>query len=218
MTDDVQKTEQANMTNNLMRTEKAKQADKEWDDLKRELETLGDQVKSLRDHAGALGETVLGNMELRFQDVMSRANAYRNTTAAQMEELQKLALTQADQAQVSLTEQGKKSAEMAKDKARELWTRAEPLRQGAQELAQQMQENRQGPGNSPNGRQLSSRPDPLGRRSRPDNRLNDERTKVPDQMDTERAREILDTIRRRLGDIDRPAEEKDYLERLIDRF
>ena len=57
MTDDVQKTEQANMTNNLMRTEKAKQADKEWDDLKRELETLGDQVKSLRDHAGALGET-----------------------------------------------------------------------------------------------------------------------------------------------------------------
>ena len=35
MTDDVQKTEQANMTNNLMRTEKAKQADKEWDHLNR---------------------------------------------------------------------------------------------------------------------------------------------------------------------------------------
>jgi ElaB/YqjD/DUF883 family membrane-anchored ribosome-binding protein len=136
MTDDVQKTEQVDMTNNLMRTEKAKQADKEWDDLKRELETLGDQVKSLRDHAGALGETVLGNMELRFQDVMSRANAYRNTTAAEIEELQKMALDQANQTQASLTESGKKSATMAKDKARELWTRAEPLRQGAQEVGQ----------------------------------------------------------------------------------
>ncbi len=136
MTDDVQKTEQVDMTNNLMRTEKAKQADKEWDDLKRELETLGDQVKSLRNHAGALGETVLGNMELRFQDVMSRANAYRNTTAAEIEELQKMALDQANQTQASLTESGKKSAAMAKDKARELWTRAEPLRQGAQEVGQ----------------------------------------------------------------------------------
>ena len=136
MTDDVQKTEQANMTNNLMRTEKAKQADKEWDDLKRELETLGDQVKSLRDHAGALGETVLGNMELRFQDVMRRANAYRNTTAAEIEELQKMALDQANQTQASLTEGGKKSAAMAKDTERELWTRAEPLRQGAQEVGQ----------------------------------------------------------------------------------
>ena len=110
--------------------------------------------------------------------------------------------------------EGGRPGEATNDQGRAI----DALRQGAQELAQQMQENRQGPGNSPNARQLSSRPDPLGRRSRPDNRLNDERTKVPDQMDTERAREILDTIRRRLGDIDRPAEEKEYLERLIDRF
>ncbi|WP_156137472.1 hypothetical protein [Methyloceanibacter caenitepidi] len=122
------------MTNDPMKTDKTKLAEKEWDDLQRDLETLGDQVKSLRDHAGALGETVLGNMELRFQDVLSRANAYRNTTAAQIEELQKMALDQADQTQATLTEQGKKSAAMAKDKARELWDRAEPLRQGAQEV------------------------------------------------------------------------------------
>ncbi|BAQ17251.1 hypothetical protein GL4_1797 [Methyloceanibacter caenitepidi] len=134
MTDDVQETEKTNMTNDPMKTDKTKLAEKEWDDLQRDLETLGDQVKSLRDHAGALGETVLGNMELRFQDVLSRANAYRNTTAAQIEELQKMALDQADQTQATLTEQGKKSAAMAKDKARELWDRAEPLRQGAQEV------------------------------------------------------------------------------------
>ena len=144
MTDDLQETEKTEMTNQTENTEDTPktdaemtaQANKEWDDLQRELETLGEQVKSLRDHAGALGETVLGNMDLRFQDVLSRAQAYRNTTAAQMDELQKLALDQAGQTQASLTEQGKKSAEMAKDKAQELWTRAEPLRQGAQEVGQ----------------------------------------------------------------------------------
>jgi hypothetical protein len=47
-----------------------------------------------------------------------------------------MALDQANQTQASLTESGKKSAAMAKDKARELWTRAEPLRQGAQEVGQ----------------------------------------------------------------------------------
>lgn len=136
MTDDLQETEQSKMTNDTTKTEKAEQADKEWDDLQRELDTLGEQVKSLREHAGALGETVLGNMELRFQDVLSRAHAYRNSTAAQVEELQKAALDQASQTQASLQETGKKSAEMAKDKARELWDRSEPLRQGAQEVGQ----------------------------------------------------------------------------------
>ncbi|MEM8644293.1 MAG: hypothetical protein AAGF09_05355 [Pseudomonadota bacterium] len=144
MTNDLQETEktnmndQANTSHNTTKTdaEMTVQANKEWEDLQHELETLGEQVKSLRDHAGALGETVLGNMELRFQDVLSRANAYRNTTASQMEELQKLAVDQAEQTQSSLSEQGKKSAEMAKDKALEMWTRSEPLRQGAQEVGQ----------------------------------------------------------------------------------
>lgn len=134
MTDDLKETEQAEMTEQTTKTEAAEQADKEWDDLRHELETLGEQVRALREHAGTLGETVLGNMELRFQDVLSRAHAYRNTTESQMEELRQLALSQADETQKSLKETGMKSAEMAKDKAREMWERAEPLRQGAQEV------------------------------------------------------------------------------------
>jgi hypothetical protein len=39
--------------------------------------------------------------------------------------------------------------------------------------------------------------------------------KVPDQIDIQRAREILDAIRRRLGDAMSPQMEKDYLERLL---
>ena len=42
--------------------------------------------------------------------------------------------------------------------------------------------------------------------------------KVPDEIDTQRAREILEAIRRRLSDPERPTVERDYLERLLDRF
>ena len=39
--------------------------------------------------------------------------------------------------------------------------------------------------------------------------------KVPDQIDIQKAREVLDELRRRLGDPSRPMFELDYLERLI---
>ena len=65
----------------------------------------------------------------------------------------------------------------------------------------------QGQGNS--GRDPLGRPD---RSNRPDLGLS---VKVPDQIDIQRAREVLDELRRRLGEPQRPAIELDYLERLI---
>ena len=89
------------------------------------------------------------------------------------------------------------------------------LRKGAQSMAEQMMENGeaqagQGPGN--NGRDPLGRPD---RSNRPDLGLS---VKVPDEIDIQRAREVLDELRRRLGDPSRPAIELDYLERLIKPF
>jgi uncharacterized protein (TIGR02302 family) len=89
------------------------------------------------------------------------------------------------------------------------------LRKGAQSMAEQMMENGeaqagQGPGN--NGRDPLGRPD---RSNRPDLGLS---VKVPDEIDIQRAREVLDELRRRLGDPSRPALELDYLERLIKPF
>lgn len=124
------------MTEQTGKTDKTELADKEWADLQHELDTLGEQVRSLRDHAGALGETVLGNMELRFQDVLSRAHAYRNTTEAQINEMRQLTLAQTGQTQTMLKDTGKQSAEMAKETARQVWERSEPLRQGASEVGQ----------------------------------------------------------------------------------
>jgi uncharacterized protein (TIGR02302 family) len=86
------------------------------------------------------------------------------------------------------------------------------LRQGAQSLAEQMMEN----GEAQTGKgQGNSGKDPLGRpdrSNRPDLGLS---VKVPDQIDIQKAREVLDELRRRLGDPSRPMFELDYLERLI---
>jgi len=89
------------------------------------------------------------------------------------------------------------------------------MRKGAQSMAQQMMQNGemqagQGPGN--NGRDPLGRPD---RSNRPDLGLS---VQVPDQIDIQKAREVLDELRRRIGDPSRPTIELDYLERLIRSF
>ena len=105
------------------------------------------------------------------------------------------------------------------------------LRKGAQNLAQQMQ-GQQGEGDGteqatgepdPTGRgrpsaQQRGRDDPLGRPQRSRDWA-DGRVKVPgaDESATQRARRILEELRRRLGDPTRPMEELDYLERLLKR-
>jgi hypothetical protein len=99
------------------------------------------------------------------------------------------------------------------DRATEEQGRAlDQLRQGAQSLAEQMMENGEeqaGKGQGNSGKDPLGRPD---RSNRPDLGLS---VKVPDEIDIQRAREVLDELRRRLGDPTRPMIELDYLERLI---
>lgn len=88
------------------------------------------------------------------------------------------------------------------------------MREGAQSMAQQMMEN------SPQryGRGGDSPRDPLGRPQRSRGPLQGRSVKVPEQIDIQRAREILEELRRRLGDATRPPVEFEYLERLLKRF
>lgn len=93
----------------------------------------------------------------------------------------------------------------------------EALRQGARDMLNQMMQAQQGQGQgqqqgqgNPGGR------DPLGR-ARADGKEQDGgNTKIPDQIDAQRAREILDAIRQRLGNNPTQEEERRYLERLLD--
>ncbi len=90
------------------------------------------------------------------------------------------------------------------------------LRKGAEGLMNKMQ---QAMGDKGGGQQRGNKgpndKDPLGRarsNSNPDTGLS---TKVPDEIDVQRAREILEAIRKRLGKALSPELEKQYLERLL---
>jgi uncharacterized protein (TIGR02302 family) len=99
----------------------------------------------------------------------------------------------------------------------------EALRQGAQSLSEQMANRGMQPGPGQMGQRQGMRggndgTDPLGRPMRNPQPDLGTQVKVPDEIDTQRAREILDTIRKRLGESARPLLELDYLERLLQRY
>jgi uncharacterized protein (TIGR02302 family) len=94
------------------------------------------------------------------------------------------------------------------------------LREGAQQLAQEQM-------NQPGQAQQAGREgqsgdvrdeDPLGRPSATDGPLDGNSVDVPDASAMKRARELMDEIRRRAGEAERPTEELDYLRRLLERF
>ncbi|MCX5494585.1 TIGR02302 family protein [Kaistia dalseonensis] len=92
------------------------------------------------------------------------------------------------------------------------------LRDGARSLAEQMA-RQNGTGTQPGtGTARGQGQDPLGRRQQSRGTDLGSSVKVPDAIDTQRAREILDAIRKRLGDAARPLIERDYLERLLEPY
>ncbi|MDH7798070.1 MULTISPECIES: TIGR02302 family protein [unclassified Beijerinckia] len=103
----------------------------------------------------------------------------------------------------------------------------EALRQGAQSLAQQMQQGNQpgeqaggqGEPNGPGQRgRDAARSDPLGRESRDRGDNSRSRYDPLGVPAAQRAQQVLEELRRRLGDQTRPREELDYLERLLRRY
>ena len=98
----------------------------------------------------------------------------------------------------------------------------EALREGMRDLAEQMAEQQQqqggqqgdavGQNNQTGGR------DPLGRDIGENGRIGTEEQLLQGEDVYRRARELLDEIRRRSGDQQRPTEELDYLKRLLERF
>ena len=101
------------------------------------------------------------------------------------------------------------------------------LKRGAEGMAQQMQDmaEGQGEGQQEGGQQPGQQgqagardDDPLGRPTRGRD-MSDGRVRVPtaDESAVQRARRIMEELRRKLGDPTRPREELDYFERLLRR-
>ena len=92
------------------------------------------------------------------------------------------------------------------------------LRQGAQAMAEAQQGNSDGPGPGGPGGEQATRTDPLGRPLRNQDYGDDFTVKVPNEVDVQRARQVLEELRRRLEQTNRPQLELDYIERLLENF
>ncbi len=92
------------------------------------------------------------------------------------------------------------------------------LREGARMATEQMMQKfgMQGPG-MPGGRagMQPGQQDPFGRRTDGGQGFSQGDVDIPSESDVQRARRILDELRRRAGEHDRPAVERDYIDRLL---
>ena len=88
------------------------------------------------------------------------------------------------------------------------------MRQGAQKMQQEMAKN----GRSRYGENGETPRDPLGRPQKSQGPDAGASVKVPGEIDMQRAREILQELRKRSAEQTRPPVELDYLERLLKRF
>jgi len=93
----------------------------------------------------------------------------------------------------------------------------EALRKGAKDMMQQLQAMQGDQGGSQQGRRgQNADRDPLGRPRATEGPDFGDSVKVPDEIDVQRARQILEAIRKRLGDALSPDIERSYLERLLE--
>jgi len=97
----------------------------------------------------------------------------------------------------------------------------EALRKGAQDLQAMQQQDGDGQGNGPGGARAGrqagdgTQSDPLGRPLHGRDFGDDLTVKIPGEIDVQRVRRILEELRRRLADPQRPQIELDYIERLL---
>jgi len=99
------------------------------------------------------------------------------------------------------------------------------LQQGMGDMAEQLRNNNRGPGNGQDIAEIEERErrgedrDPLGRSDGNYGDSVDTGTdKVPLELDRQKSREILDELRRRAGEMGRPKEELDYIDRLLKTY
>ena len=92
------------------------------------------------------------------------------------------------------------------------------LREGAEKMSNQALAEREGRDGRKKQEGQTGELDPLGRQTSGSNAEGADDVSVPTQTERQRAREILDELRRRAGDTTRPEAEREYLKRLLDRF
>ncbi|MEK1888790.1 MAG: TIGR02302 family protein [Phyllobacterium sp.] len=169
---------------------------------------------------GNQGQMSDQEIENALRGLQEGQNKLRSDLDQMMEDLKGLGINPGKDfgdAGKSMGEAGKSLGEADGGQALDQQSNAlDALRRGGQDMMKQMQQAMGQEGQTgPDGRQQNGRLDPLGRERRTSGIDDGTSTKVPGEIDIQRAREILDAIRRRLGNALSPQMEKDYLERLL---
>ncbi|MEC9369521.1 MAG: TIGR02302 family protein, partial [Pseudomonadota bacterium] len=153
-----------------------------------------------------------------FAELSRRQGEIRKTLDGLLEQLRSFGLKPPDQlegAARAMNDAEKALQENNLDRATQQQTLAlDRLRQGTQSLAQQVLQGMA----VQLGQGTDAPRDPFGRPERTQGPDLGTSVKVPDEIDIQRAREILEELRRRLSEPTRPLIELDYLERLLRQF
>ncbi|MGD9502036.1 MAG: hypothetical protein AB7V40_06075 [Methyloceanibacter sp.] len=104
-------------------------ADKEWAEFERDLDALGRQLAELQEHTAALGSQLVRSLEAGFEEVKSRAERFRKERETELDEVRRRAMSEAEN---TFADMRQRSTEAA----RQMWERAEPLRQGAKDVGE----------------------------------------------------------------------------------
>ncbi|HVP98029.1 MAG TPA: TIGR02302 family protein [Roseiarcus sp.] len=177
---------------------------------------LGQRQRELRDR--------LAEMQRRLKALGMKGEKGFDDAQGDMKEAEgDLRGDQGEQGQSEKSGQGRKGGKSGKSAAVDAQGRAlEALREGAKGLSKQMSQQGQGQGQKGRGGYTArrSRPgeqpgaDPLGR-DREGNQGSENGPLREMGTVSERARRVMEELRRRLSDPNRPADERDYLERLL---
>jgi len=234
------------MLNNLQMARRGMMQDGDMnDDMMSSLDELADIIRKqqqLRDKTFRQGQDrrrqrgQLGQQgQKSFNELQQDQKALRDRLAKLLEELRKRGLGQKPGQQGQKGPLGRAGEAMGdaqgqlgdgdSDSAVDSQGRAlQALRNGAQSLAQAMQQQfGMGPGPGQPGRRgpqsrANNETDPLGRPLRGREYGDDTTVKVPGEIDVQRARRILEELRKRFGESFRPQLELDYIERLLKDF
>ena len=103
-----------------------------WSEFERDLDTLGHQLSELSSHTAVLGDHLVKSLKAQYQEVRTRADAWKQATEQQIDEIRKLAWQQGGEAQGTISDMRARS----KATAFEMWERSEPLREGARDVGE----------------------------------------------------------------------------------
>ncbi len=184
------------------------------------------QQEGEQSQQGQNGQMTQEEFEQALQNLREQQEALEKQLNELGQKLEELGLGQSKELEQAQNEMGQAGENLGKGNPAEAGTNQgqalEALRQGAQNMMQQMAGDRQqggaqqsqqnGQGQSGSQRRGS---DPLGREEGDGLTADSDNSQIPGEIDAQRARRILEAIRDRLAIPDNPLIEKDYLERLL---